>query len=125
MADVGKPGMRPSRLAVLAACLTSGFVSLPPSPSCSVSRALGRQTEDEGHPSSPDAVFHVLYDHVRHRASEYLDQETLEETLGDLPAFSRYSPEARDSVADAWTELGQDMREAAEEISHEHSVPSR
>ncbi len=75
-----------------------------------------RDSTEEGHPPRPSEVFVVLHGHVRDLASKYLDEETLEESMGDLPFFLDGSLETPEPVAGAWAEVGRDIWEASEQL---------
>ena len=84
-----------------------------------------REVAEEGQPGSPDEVSHVIYGYVWDKASKYVSEEELKDSLGDLPISYQYAPEIRDPVADAWAEVGQDMREAAEQMGQGYNWMDR
>ena len=81
-------------------------------------RSLQRSDIKE-RPTDPDRILHGLYDHVRNHMSQYVAKETVEEAMGDLSSLTKGRWDVPEPVTEAWNDVGQDMRTAAERLSQD------
>ena len=75
-----------------------------------------RLSAHKGHSADPEETRHILFDNLKLRLSPYVEHETLAEVMSDSPSYAQHRSDASDPVTEAWTEVGLDMRTAAERL---------